>query len=85
MYFRNYRLWKNWLEHSLKSTVSEQALGVNTFTAHDKYPVPKSENLPLPIQMKLSAKQKTFSQFFVSFLESTSNFKRFERKDDRYS
>ena len=28
-YFRNYRLWKSWLDHSLKSTISEHALTVN--------------------------------------------------------
>ena len=28
MYFRNYTLWKNWLEYSLKSSVSEHALAV---------------------------------------------------------
>ena len=28
-YFRNYRLWKSWLDYSLKSSVSEQALTVN--------------------------------------------------------
>ena len=29
MYFRYYRLLKNWLEHSLKSSVSKQALALN--------------------------------------------------------
>ena len=29
MYFRNYRLWKTWLDHSPKSAVSEHALTVN--------------------------------------------------------
>ena len=29
--------------------------------------------------------KKTFSQFFVAFLESTSNFKHIDAKDDRYS
>ena len=44
---------------------------VNTLTADGKYPVPGSENFQLPIQMQLSEKQKTFSEFFVPFLEST--------------
>ena len=35
--------------------------------------------MQLPIQMRLSEKQKTFSLFFVPFLESTSNFKHFEK------
>ena len=38
---------------------------VNTFTGDGKYPVQGCENLELPIQMQLSEKQKTFSQFFV--------------------
>ena len=38
-----------------------------------------------PIQMELSLKPKPFSYFFVPFLESTSNFKDFEKNDDRHS
>ena len=58
---------------------------VNTLTADDKYPFEDCENLPLPIQMQLSGKRKTFSEFFVPFLESTSNFKHYKGKDDRHS
>ena len=58
---------------------------VNTLTADGKYPVQGCENLQLPIQMQLSEKQKTFSEFFVPFLESTSNFKHFQKKDDCHS
>ena len=58
---------------------------VNTLTAESKYPVEDWENLPLPMQMQLSEKPKTFSQFFVPFLESTSNFKNFEIKYDGHS
>ena len=58
---------------------------VNTLTANGKYPVQGCENLQLPIQMQLSDKQNNFSQFFVPFLESTSNFKHFEKKDDRHA
>ena len=58
---------------------------VNTLTTDGKYPVQGCENLQLPIQMQLSEKRKTFSEFFVPFLESTSNFKHFERKDDRHT
>ena len=35
--------------------------------------------------MQLSLKRKTFSDFFNPFLESTSNFKHFEKKDDPHS
>ena len=58
---------------------------VNTLTADGKYPAPDCENLQLGIQVQLSEKRKTFSQFFVPFLESTSNFKNFERKHDCHS
>ena len=56
---------------------------VNTLIADDKYPVKDCENLSLPIQMQLSKKRNAFPQFFLPFLESTSNFKRFEKKDNR--
>ena len=58
---------------------------VNTLTDDEKFRVQDWENFPLLIQMQLSEKQKTFSQFFVPFLESTSNVKHFDRKDDRHS
>ena len=57
----------------------------NTLTANDKYPVQDCVNLSSPIQMQLSLKPTIFSDFFVPFLESTSNFKHFEKKDDRHS
>ena len=50
---------------------------VKTLTADNKYPFPNCGKLLLPIQMILPEKRKTFSEFFVPFLESTSNFKRF--------
>ena len=34
MYFWNYRLWKTWLEPSLKNAVSELPLRVNMFKGH---------------------------------------------------
>ena len=58
---------------------------LNTLTGDAKYSVEVWENSPLPIQVELSEKRKTFSQFFVPFLESTSNFKCFQRKHDRHS
>ena len=53
---------------------------VNRLTGDRKYRVQVCENLELPTQMKLSLKRKTFSLFFVPFLEARSNFKHFERK-----
>ena len=37
------------------------------------------------IQMQLSLKPKTFSDFLNPFLESTLNFKHFGKNDDRHS
>ena len=64
-----------------------EILGVffNTLTADGKYPVQGCGNMQFPIQMQLSEKQKTFFQIFVPFLDSTSNFEHFERKDDCHS
>ena len=56
-----------------------------TLTANDKYPVRDCENLSSPIQMNLSLNPKTFSNSFVHILESKSNFKHFEKKDDHHS
>ena len=58
---------------------------VDTLTAAGKYPVQGCENLQREIQMQLSEKQKSFCELFVPFLNSTSNFKHFEKKDDRHS
>ena len=58
---------------------------VHTVTADDKYPVQDCENLPLPIIWKTKNFSSIFFFFFVfvfSFLESTSNFKGFEKKHD---
>ena len=41
------------------------------------------ENLTQPIQIQLSRKEKTFSEFFVfAFLKSILNFKHLGTKDD---
>ena len=53
--------------------------------ANHNYPVQDFGNLSSPIEMQLSLKPKKFSDFFVLFLESTSNFKYFPKKDDCHS
>ena len=40
------------------------ALFVNTFTAHDKYCLLNRDNLPQPIKLHLSKKQKALAEFF---------------------
>ena len=55
-------------------------LFVNIFTAYDKYSVLNREYLTHPIDMQLSQKQKTFSEFFAAFLKSRLNFQQIEKK-----
>ena len=53
----------------------------DTLTAKDNYPVEDCRNLSSPIQTQLSLKTKIFSDLFVPFLESPSNFNYFDKKD----
>ena len=55
-------------------------LFVNTLSEDDKYCLLCKDNLLQPIQILLSQKQKTFSQFFSAFLKSTLNFEHFQKK-----
>ena len=57
----------------------------NTLSADGKYSLLNRDNLMQPIQMQLSQKQKTFSQFSCAFLKSSLNFKHFQTKDDSHS
>ena len=58
------------------------SLFFNTLTDDDKYSLLYRDNLMQPIQILLSQKQKTFSQFFSAFLKSTLNFEYSRIKDD---
>ena len=53
---------------------------VKTLTDDEKYSLLYRENLTQPIQILLSQKRKTFSQFFSAFLKSTLNLNIFEKK-----
>ena len=55
-------------------------LFVNTLTADDKYSLLNRNNLTQSIQILLSQKQNTFSEFFSAFLKSTLNFEHFFKK-----
>ena len=57
------------------------SLFVNTLTDDDKYSLLYTDNLMQPIQILLSQKQKTFSQFLSGFLKSTLNFEHSLKKD----
>ena len=56
---------------------------INTLAVYEKHPVLNRDNLTIPIQMHLSQKQKTFSQYFGAFLASKLNLKYFEKKMTR--
>ena len=60
-------------------------LFVSTLTDDDKYSLLYRDNLIQPIQILLSHKQKTFSQFFSAFLKSTLNYEHSGKKDDPHS
>ena len=60
-------------------------LFINTLSANGKYSLFNRDNLTEPIQMQLSRKQKTFSEFFSAFLKSSLNFEHFQKKDDSHS
>ena len=53
---------------------------VNTLSEDDKYCLLYKDNLLQPLQILLSQKRKTFSEFFSAFLKSTLNFEHFQKK-----
>ena len=60
-------------------------LFVNILSEDDKYCLLYRENVTQPIQIHLSHKQKTFSEFFSEFLKSTLNYEHSGRKYDPHS
>ena len=58
---------------------------VYTLTVNDKQYVLNRDNLTQPIQIKLSQKEKIFSEFFFAFVKSILNFKHLPKKDDPHS
>ena len=53
---------------------------INTLAANYEYCRTNTDNLPLPVQMQLSGKLKTFSEIFIAFSDSALNFEHFEKK-----
>ena len=72
-------------KESLLLTCPILGLLVNTLATDEKYPVLNRDNLTIPIQMQLSQKQKSFSEFFATFLKSRLDFEHLETKDDLQS
>ena len=60
-------------------------LFVYTLTDDEKYSLLYRDNLTQPIQILLSHKEKTFSQFFSAFSKSTLNFEHSGKKGDSHS
>ena len=58
---------------------------VKTLTDDEKYSLLYRENLTQPIQILLSQKRKTFTQFFSAFLKCNLTFGHFQKKDDSHS
>ena len=59
-------------------------LFINTLSADGEYSLFNRDNLTQRIQMQLSRKQKSFSEFFSAFLKSSLNFEHFQKKDDSH-
>ena len=57
-------------------------LFVNALTSDDKYSSSNMQNLQQQFQTPLSYKQKTLSGFFIAFLKSAWNFRRFQKEDE---
>ena len=81
--------WLLWRKLSLKKSLlvicKILRLFVNTFTPYEKYSVLNTEYLRHPIDMQLSQKQKTSSQFFSAFQKSTLNFHHIQKIDESHS
>ena len=81
--------WSLWRQLTCKKSLlvicKISRLFPNTLNAHGKYCLFNRDNLTQPIQMQLSRKEKTFSDFFSPFLKSCLNFEHILEKDDPYS
>ena len=70
--------WKN----SLLVICKIFGLFLNTLTADDKYSLLDRDKLFQYLQMQLFQKQKTFSQFLLTFCQFRLNFENFQKRDD---
>ena len=62
------------------SVTQNLKLFINTLSADGKYSLFNRDNLTQPIQMQISQKQKTFSEFLSAFFKSNLNFQHFQKK-----
>ena len=76
--------WSLWMElpckNSLLVTCKISRLFPNRRNADGKYSLLNRDNLTQQIQIQVSPKKKTFSDFFSAILKSNLNFKHFRKK-----
>ena len=83
LYHIYWSLWRQLTcKKSLLVTCKISRLFPNTVSADGKYSLLNRDNLTEPIQMQLSRKQKTVSQFFSACLKPSLNFEHLLKKDD---
>ena len=81
LYHIYWSLWKQlYYKKSLLVICKISRLFPNTLSADGKYSLLNRDNLRKAIQMQLSRKQKTFSEFFSAFLKASLNFNIFKEK-----
>ena len=86
LYHIYWSLWRQLTcKKSLLVTWKISRLFPKTLSADGKYSLLNRDILSQPIQMQLSRKEKTFSQFFYAFLKSSLNFEHFQTKGDSHS
>ena len=81
LYQLYWSLWRQMTcKKSLLMTCKISRLFPNTLSADGKYSLLNRDNLTQPIQMQVSRKQKTFSEFFSALLKSNLKFEHFQKK-----
>ena len=80
--------WLLWRQLSYKKSLlvicKISRLFPNTLSGDGNCSLLNRDKLTQPIQMQVSLKQKTFSQFFSAFLKSSLNFEHFHKKHDSH-
>ena len=76
--------WSLWRQLTCKNSMlvicKTWRLFPKTLSADGKYSLLNRHNLTQPIQMQVSRKQKTFSEFFSVFLKASLKFEHFQKK-----
>ena len=85
LYHIYWSLWRQLNSKKFLSVICKiSRLFPDTLSADGNYSLLNRDNLTEPVQMQLSRKQKTFSEFFSAFLKSSLNFEHLLKKADPY-